>query len=180
MQEEATFGLNEVYITNVTPAGDAFAATKDGKGVYITPTLASRFNVETGQVRKVGLVDNAPEFAEKGVPHRAYYIVPEGAPSGAQPSLPGFEEVPPPEKKPNLELDAQPAPVRVLEEIKALRYMSTSEVAQALGWDAVRARNLLDKLHHEGALVRADVYAKHSQIKASKTLWARTVGAFDE
>jgi hypothetical protein len=152
-------GLVEIVVTNTTFNGDAFAAMDDGTNVYISPTLVSRFDVEVGQYRQAKLAANSPMHVERGVPWRAFYI----EPLGTQLSLPGFEPEPEPEEQDDEGI--------ILDHIDEHGFISTGGVCEKLGVSANKARQMMEKLHRHGEVMRADVYTKWGHQKASKSVW---------
>lgn len=142
-----------VMITNIAYKGDAFGATKEGEGVYISPQLAEDYGVKPGQERIVRAVPNAPEHAARGVVWRVFSIEPLDA-SGAQPE-PEFsdEEI-------------------ILDALERREMMSTGDIAALLGVESIACRRLLNGMHKAGSIVRADVFSRFEQTKASRSVWA--------
>ena len=167
-QPQPTDGLVEVHIVHVTKSGDAFGATRDGENVYIPPSLVAKFNVATGQMRQLKISPNSPEHVERGVAWRAYFIQPEAdaAADERQLQLPlvyGGQPVP--------KLDPSVDEI-VWGWLNDNGAATTKAVARFLGVDTIPARRLLDKLHHNKRVVRADVHVGPAQIKASRAVWA--------
>lgn len=145
--------LVKIIVTNMTNKNDAFAANSIGECVYISPSLVERFDLQVGQEIWAKLVPNTPAHASRGVTWRAYLIEE------------GHVETPPPTSEFSVEK-------RVLKALDAKEMMSTSDIAEFSGLTTVAARNLMDKLHREKRVVRADVVVNADQVKASRSVWA--------
>lgn len=144
-----------VMITNIAYKGDAFGATKDGEGVYISPQMAEDFDVKPGQERVVRAIPNSPEHATRGVVWRAFSIEPLHAADVSPEPEPEFsdEEI-------------------ILDALERREMMSTGDIAELIGMDSTACRRLLNGMHKAGSIVRADVFSRFEQIKASRSVWA--------
>ena len=148
-----------VMITNIAYKGDAFGATKEGEGVYISPQMAEGFDVKPGQERVVRVIPNSPEHATRGVVWRAFSIEP----------LHAAEAEPVAEPEPEPEFSDEEI---ILDALERREMMSTGDVAELIGMDSIACRRLLNRMHKFGSIVRADVFSRFEQTKASRSVWA--------
>lgn len=75
------------------------------------------------------------------------------------------------------------APTKTLDEkvrefVYASQYVTTAEVAEAMGVETATAGNSLARLFRDGCVAKADVFARPDQERASFCMWAQSTGSF--
>ena len=150
--------VKNVIVTGGTYNGAIFAITEEGENVYIAAHLYDRDKTRTGDRLRVKVIPNFKEQIEKGNKWRAYYV----------------EEVDTPIAVPKRPLWEPPSDQDVMNYIETHVVVSTSDVVREFGFPTKvnNCRAQLDRLHREELLVRADLYVRQSQTKASHSLWA--------
>ena len=169
----------DVFVVNTTRNGDAFAVTNEGESVYISPHLVENYDVAQGQHRQVKVAPNNPAHVERGVPWRAFFVVPFGS---------EVEYAPQPQPQPQPQPAAEPVEPEkprdrvtdeeVLDALGDAIVTTTAGLAKMLNASSIAVRHTLDRLHKKRQVVRADVYADPDQSKASRALWAKSVDQF--
>lgn len=144
-----------IHITNVIPSGTGFAVTADGQSVFIPKSVAENANIKMGDEVEAKLVANHADPRQR-TPYMAVYIERHNAMTEAVNKC-TTEDI-----------------LTLLEE----GYLSTQEVAAEVGIDSQSANAILNNLHAEGRIVKAAVYAKPNQQRASLLLWARSLNGF--
>lgn len=144
----------KVGIVNVLPTGTAFAVTSDGSGVYIPQAVAAAAHVKLGDETNAKLVKNLRD------------------PNGRTPFLAIWIE------SNKISQDVTKATTEDIIDMLEEGYMTTAEVAAEVGIDSQSANAILNALHTEGKVVKAAVYQKPNQQRASLLLWARDIAAF--
>jgi len=145
----------KIGIVNVLPTGTAFAVTTDGSGVYIPQAVAGAAGVKLGEQTNAKLVKNSRDPNGR-TPWLAIYLEPQG----------GMDEA------------VRKSTTEDILDLLNEGYMSTTEVAEEVGIDSQSANAILNALHTEGKIVKAAVYAKPNQQRASLLLWARDLTGF--
>jgi len=150
----------EVMCTTVLATNTAFAVRADtGEQVFVPSAVAHAAQLQVGDIVRATVVPNThypektPWFAirvERDAPVPALI---------AQDSL---------DQRIVEYLDVQPA------------YATTSEVAEEFNVDTTIAGNALNRVFRRGQAVRADVYSKPDQQRASFCLWAANTSRFVE
>ena len=161
---------HDAVITNLTRNSDAFATLNNGERVYISPHFIRDTPYNVGSPVKVKMVPNDSYHIQNGIHWRAYII-----------EELKFEEQPEPVDPPPPERDIKE---EILEFLDYQEVASTALITRDLFPDydemgkeekhlaSNKVRPALHSLHHEGKVVRADMYLKPDQTKASMSLWA--------
>lgn len=144
----------KIGIVNVLPTGTAFAVTGDGSGVYVPQAVAAAANVKLGEETNAKLVRNLRD------------------PNGRTPFMAIWIE------SNKISQDVTKATTEDIIDMLDDGYMTTAEVAAEVGIDSQSANAILNALHTEGKVVKAAVYQKPNQQRASMLLWARDIAAF--
>lgn len=135
----------DVVIAFVTQSNDGFGYSEDGEQVFVPRSLMDRFILRIEDIVRCKVVRNDPKFADR-CPWRAYHVN---------------------------RLGDKPDPdTAVLDALERSEMLSTAEVARLLQTDTPSARRLLDRLHRERHVIRADIHTHADQVKASRTMWA--------
>ena len=145
-------------VTHVTRDGDAFGQDEKADQVYIPRSLTLKFPVNVGDIVKCKVVKNTGHANVDRCPWKAYFVNVETAAS-AVPDLVEDEPHVIPEEL-------------IIRELSSVEMMSTADVAELLGADTNYARPLLEKMHKQRLVVRADIYTSAGQTKASRSVWA--------
>jgi hypothetical protein len=150
----------DVIVTGVSRNNDIFAITDNGEQVYINPDISRGMRVNIGTKLFVKVVPNFQSKRESGIKWRAYTVEQIASNDEAAPA-------PEPVWEP-------PTDEQVIEYIDSHGVVSTGDVTREYGFgdNFSQCRTQLDRLHREQKLVRADVYARQEQTKASYSLWA--------
>jgi hypothetical protein len=153
----------KVFCTNVLDTHTAFAMRADtGEQVFIPSAVAHAANLKPAETVMATIVpnthhpDKTPWFAirvDRGEP------APEPAPEPA----------------------VKPLDERIADYVEAQPlYATTAEIAEEFDVDTTTAGNALNRLFRLGRIVRADVYSKPDQQRASFCLWAASASRFVE
>jgi hypothetical protein len=154
----------DIVVTFVTQFNDGFGYGDDGEQVFIPRSLMDKFMLRAVDVVRCKVVKNDPKFRER-CPWRAYHVERLGNQLEMDfgPSYDEMEDV----------VEATPDPETViLGALEQAEMLSTADVAKLLGTDTNHVRHVLDRLHRERRLVRADIYVNADQTKASRCMWA--------
>lgn len=152
----------DIVVTFVTQANDGFGYGDDGEQVFIPRALIERFGIGHGDIVRCKTVRNDPKFQDR-CPWRAYHV------SILQKDTP----------KDDVVEDDEPAggglrrnsDQIILDALEQVEMLSTADVATLLGTDANHVRFILDRLHRQRQVVRADIYVNADQKKASRIMW---------
>lgn len=144
-----------IGIVNVLDTGTAFAATGDGNGVYIPQAVAGAAGIRIGDEVVARLVRNLRDPNGR-TPYMAVFIEPRN----------GMDEA------------VRKSTTDDIFDMLKDGYMTTHEIAEELGMQSGEMSPILNNLHTSGRLVKAAVFAKPGQQRASLLLWALDVSAF--
>ena len=143
----------QLTIVNIIPTGTGFGVTSDGTSVFVPPRVITAANAEIGDVFSASLVNN------------------DFNPSGRTPLM-----------AVRLQRAEQPQEATRLRDliIELLRHecMTSAEIGEALGTDAIGAKDLLKSMWDKGEIAKAMVYASGTQKRASLVMWALNVDDF--
>jgi hypothetical protein len=174
---------HDAVITNLTRNSDAFATLNNGERVYISPHFIRDTAYNVGSPVKVKMVPNDSYHIQNGIHWRAYIIQELKFDEVSEETTAEPVDPPPPQR--DIKAD-------ILEFLDYSELATTAQITRDLypDWTSLlnderqaasnKARVALDSLHHDGKVVRADVYLKPDQVKASHTVWALDVHAFTE
>ena len=151
-----------IAISYIHDKGYGFGVVPNtGEQCFIPPHVLDGAGVARGDVVSAHVVTNPNEDQRQNTRWCALNLVTGGGISASHPALPASG------------LDEQ-----VLAEVKLSAYLSTSEIAQALGVDTTAAHNSAQRLFAANKIVKAEVYSKPDQSRASFVLWATVVSDF--
>ena len=144
----------EIYISTILEKGSGFAArTDNGEQAFVPISVVKASGVDEGDIVAAKLIPNTHPN-NSSTPWVAVHVAKPAnavsAPSKAEPSL---DE-------------------RAHEAVADLFLATTAEVAKEIGTDVHLAHNALLRLFKAGRVVKADVYARYEQERASYCIWA--------
>lgn len=165
-----------IIVTFTTQFADGFGYTDDGEQVFIPRGLMQKYFVEQGDAVRCKVVRNDPKFQER-CPWRAYHVevltkededyeAYHDAMLGETQVLDGPESYIPTKEE------------RLFSMLNEVEMMSTADVAALWHKDTNYTRPILERLHRDGKLVRADVFTHATQTKASRSMWAADDSVF--
>ena len=156
---QAQTQTEQLTIVNIIPSGSGFGVTSDGTSVFVPPRVISAANADIGDVFTANLIQN------------------DLNPSGRTPFL-----------AVRLERAVQPQEVaeanpvgyrdRIIEVLSGEGYATSAEIGEALGTDAIGAKDVLKSMWEKGEIAKAMVYANGTQKRASLVMWALNVDDF--
>ena len=151
---QAQTQTEQLTIVNIIPSGSGFGVTSDGTSVFVPPRVISAANAEIGDVFSANLIQN--DLNPSG---RTPFLAVRLERAGQQ--------------------GAQAAKLRDLI-IELLRHecMTSAEIGEAMGTDAIGAKDLLKSMWDKGEIAKAMVYANGTQKRASLVMWALNVDDF--
>ena len=155
----------DIVITFVTQFNDGFGYSEEGEQVFVPRTLMDKFMLQMEDIVRCKVVRNDPKFADR-CPWRAYHVERLGNQNEIDINEEDLDLVPawePPKPDPE---------TMVLEAIERAEMLSTAEVATLLNTDSSSARRLLDRLHRDRQVIRADIHVHADQTKASRIMWS--------
>ena len=146
----------QLTIVNIIPTGTGFGVTSDGTSVFVPPRVITAANAEIGDVFSANLVNN--DFNPSGrTPLMAVRL--QRAEQPQEPQAVGHRD-------------------RIIEMLAANGYASSAEIGEALGTDAIGAKDVLKSMWDKGEIAKAMVYANGTQKRASLVMWALNVDDF--
>lgn len=158
----------EIAISYIHEKGYAFGVVPEtGEQCFIPPHVMDGAGAHRGDVVEAHVVTNPNEMLRQNTRWCALRLV-DGAPADAE-----AEARPAPEPVSVADLDAA-----VFAELTLSAYLSTGEIAQAVGVDTTTANNSATRLFNAGRISKAEVHSRPDQSRASFLLWARVASDF--
>jgi hypothetical protein len=167
LKEKRQMQTAELYCLRIHPTGFGFGARTDtGEQVYLPQSVTVGARVTEGEVFKATLIVNThpnnnstPWVAIRVHRDKAPAVTPEAA-------------APAPVR--------EPIDDRVLRHLEDLGFASTSEIAEEFvaEMDVHQTHNVLLRLFNAGRVIKADVFSRPGQERASFCLWAKDLSAF--
>ena len=159
-----------MYITNITISnaherGFAFAITEDGDQVFIPPHVANNHSLSAGVSLAAQLAINPNEGQRSSTRFVAVLLRPDEEPKGVQPEA---------------TIGTAALDEKTLAAIRHSYFVSTAQIAEALGVDTRTAGNSAYRLFNAGKIAKADVYNRVGQSRSSFILWADQASDFAE
>ena len=159
----------DIAISYVHEKGYAFGVVPDtGEQCFIPPHVLDGSGAERGDVVTAHVVTNPNEDQRQNTRWCALNLATGGSIIDAQPPL----------DTPRERVSAHDLDAEVLGEVCLSAYLSTGEIAQALGVDTTTAHNSAARLFSAKKIVKAEVYARPDQSRASFVLWAKVTSDF--
>lgn len=156
-----------IAISYIHEKGYAFGVVPEtGEQCFIPPHVLDGAGAHRGDVVEAHVVTNPNEMLRQNTRWCALRLI-GGAPAAEA------EERPAPEAMTVADLDAA-----VFAELTLSAYLSTGEIAQAMGVDTTTANNSATRLFNAGRISKAEVYSKPDQSRASFLLWAKVASDF--
>jgi hypothetical protein len=154
--------ITDIFISRILDTASAFGARIDtGEQVFVPATVVRASGAKEGDMGRAKLIPNTHPNGSN-TPWVAVFVA-------VQP-----QDGPAPEPvRPEKTLDD-----RVHEAVCDLGYAPTSELAKEVKADTALTHNALSRLFSKGRVVKADVYARHEQERASFCMWAKDVTHF--
>jgi hypothetical protein len=154
--------ITDIFISRILDKHSAFAARIDtGDQVFIPATVVRASKAEEGDMGRAKLIPNTHP-GTSNTPWVAVFVA-------VQPQ----DEPAPEPVRPEPTLDD-----RVHEAVCDLGYATTSELAKEVKADVALTHSALSRLFKAGRVVKADVYARHDQERASFCMWSKDVAQF--
>ena len=149
----------QLTIVNIIPSGTGFGVTSDNISVFVPPRVISAADAEVGDIFSASLVAN--DFNPSGrTPLMAVRLQRVERPQEPQePQAVGHRE-------------------RIIEVLAANGYATSAEIGEALGTDAIGAKNILKGMWEKGDIAKALIYARADQKRATHVLWALNADDF--
>ena len=149
----------QLTIVNIIPSGTGFGVTSDNISVFVPPRVISAADAEVGDIFSASLVAN------------------DFNPSGRTPLMAvRLQRVERPQEP--QEPQASSHRDRIIEVLAANGYATSAEIGEALGMDAIGAKDVLKSMWDKGEIAKAMVYANGTQKRASLVMWALNVDDF--
>lgn len=157
----------QITITNIITSGSGFGVTPDGISAFIPERVIQASGADIGQVFSAHLIQNDLNRSGR-TPLLAVRLDREES-----------EEAEAPKKR------ATKAPSRRCEDTRQKvldmlegHMMTSAEIGEALGTDAIGAKDVLKGMWEKGDIAKAVVYANGSQKRASFVMWALNADDF--
>jgi hypothetical protein len=154
--------ITDIFITYLLDSGCGFAARIDtGEQVFVPASVVRASKAKDGDTGNAKLIPNTHPNGSS-TPWVAVFVAvqPQDGPA-------------PVPVRPEPTLDD-----RVHEAVCDLGYATTSELAKEVKADTALTHNALLRLFSKGRVVKADVYARPDQDRASFCMWAKDVTHF--
>jgi len=158
--------ITNITISNAHERGFAFAITEDGDQVFIPPHVADSHNLSAGIGLTAQLAINPNEAQRNNTRFVAIRLRPDEEPK---------------------EFEAEAATIgtaaldeKALTAIRHSYFVSTAQIAEALGVDTRTAGNSAHRLFNAGKIAKADVHGRVGQSRPSFILWADQASDFLE
>ena len=159
----------DIAISYVHEKGYGFGVVPEtGEQCFIPPHVMEGSGAERGDIVSAHVVTNPAEPQREKTRWCAVNLATGGSAIDAQPPL----------DTPRERVSASDLDAAVLDEVRLSAYLSTGEIAQALGVDATTAHNSAARLFAAKKIVKAEVYARPDQSRASFVLWAKAASDF--
>jgi hypothetical protein len=156
--------ITDIFISRLLDTNSGFAARIDtGDQVFVPATVVRASGAKEGDMGRAKLIPNTHP-GSSNTPWVAVFVELHDDFTPAAASEP---------VRPELALDD-----RVHEAVCDLGYATTSEIAKEVNTDVALTHNALSRLFSKGRVVKADVYARHDQDRASFCMWAKDVTHF--
>lgn len=156
---QAQTQTEQLTIVNIIPSGSGFGVTSDGTSVFVPPRVISAANADIGDVFTANLIHN------------------DLNPSGRTPFLAvRLERAVQPQEPQEPQVSSHRD--LIIEMLAANGYASSAEIGDALGTDAIGAKDVLKSMWDKGEIAKAMVYANGTQKRASLVMWALNVDDF--
>lgn len=154
-----------ITISNAHERGFAFAITEDGDQVFIPPHVADNHSLTAGVSLAAQLAINPNENQRSNTRFVAVRLRPDEEP-----------------KEVELEATIGIAALdeKTLTAIRHSYFVSTAQIAKALGVDTQTAGNSAHRLFKAGKIAKADVHGRVGQSRPSFILWADQASDFLE
>jgi hypothetical protein len=151
--------ITDIFISCILDTASAFAARIDtGEQVFVPATVVRASKAKEGDIGNAKLIPNTHP-GSSNTPWVAVFV-----------SINDSAPVP---VRPEKTLDD-----RVHYAVCDLVYATTSEIAKEVNTDVALTHSALSRLFKAGRVVKADVYARHEQERASFCMWAKDVTHF--
>ena len=152
--------ITDIFISRLLDTNSGFAARIDtGEQVFVPATVVRASKAKEGDMGRAKLIPNTHP-GSSNTPWVAVFVElhDDFTPEPAR-STPSFDD-------------------RVHEAVHELGYATTSEIAKEVNADTTLTHNALSRLFKAGHVVKADVYARADQDRASFCMWAEDVTHF--
>jgi hypothetical protein len=156
--------ITDIFISRILDTASAFGARIDtGEQVFVPATVVRASGAKEGGMGRAKLIPNTHPNGSN-TPWVAVFVELHDDFTPAAASEP---------VRPEPTLDD-----RVHEAVCDLGYATTSEIAKEVNTDVALTHNALLRLFSKGRMVKADVFARPDQDRASFCMWARDVTQF--
>ena len=150
---QAQTQTEQLTIVNIIPSGSGFGVTSDGTSVFVPPRVISAANADIGDVFTANLIHNDLNPSGR-TPFLAVRLERAGLPQeAAEANTVGYRD-------------------RIIEVLSGEGYATSAEIGEALGMDAIGAKNILKGMWEKGEIAKALIYARADQKRATHVLWA--------
>lgn len=161
-----------IAISYVHEKGYGFGVVPNtGEQCFIPPHVLDGAGVSRGDIVSAHVVTNPNEEQRQNTRWCALNLVTGDNVSAITPLPEPAEPTPEPMSAPDLD-------AAVLAELTLSAYLSTGEIAQAMGVDTTTANNSATRLFNSGQISKAEVYSRPDQSRASFLLWAEVASDF--
>jgi hypothetical protein len=151
--------ITDIFISRILDTASAFAARIDtGEQVFVPATVVRASGAKEGDMGRAKLIPNTHPNGSNTPWVAVFVSINDSAPE-------------PVRHEPTIE-------DRVHEAVCDLGYATTSELAKEVKADVALTHSALSRLFSKGRVVKADVYARHDQERASFCMWAKDVTHF--
>ena len=164
-QRETKMNITNITISNAHERGFAFAITEDGDQVFIPPHVADNHALSAGVSLRAQVATNPNEAQRDNTRFVAVLLRPDEEPKEVQP-------------EPTVGTAALDK--KTLTAIRHSYFVSTAQIAEALGVDTRTAGNSAHRLFNAGMIAKADVHGRVGQSRPSFILWADQASDFLE
>ena len=158
----------ECCVDYVSVAGNGFARTISGDGVFLNRRMTDKLKLSEGDILKARVLPNFPDKQES-CKYRAVHVDAVGS---------IFEQSGPGTVVPGPEYDETNVKNLVLETLK-VGPLSTGTITRMLKIESYKVSNACKTLHDEGHISRADIYRTNKQSKASRRIWTLSDSEFE-
>ena len=160
----------EIAISYIHEKGYAFGVVPEtGEQCFIPPHVMDGAGAQRGDLVEAHVVTNPNEMLRQNTRWCALNLVAGDSVSAEQADT----ERQTPEPMTVADLDAA-----VFAELTLSAYLSTGEIAQAVGVDTTTANNSATRLFNAGRISKAEVHSRPDQSRASFLLWAKVASDF--
>ena len=170
----------EFVITHITESGTAFGVrTDNGESIHISPRLLEQANADIDHLCDGIIVPNTVELQRERTPWVAVYVRKTShAINILEPHA--LKQAHQLKNTSNNERTWQDVSDEVIAFLQSaeITYCETGDISEAVNMESRKLSNLLEHMHSQGKICKAEVRQKADQDRVSMALWSIDIGVY--